>query len=65
MLIMGEHVATMVQLIMGEHVSAILNDQTYICPLGFAATFASSKEKVAHAGSGLVIGAKEQLANSC
>lgn len=41
---MGEHVVTMVQLIMGEHVFAILNDQRYICPLGFPARFVNSKE---------------------
>ncbi len=62
---MGEHVVTMVQLIMGEHVFAILNNQRYICPIEFPARFANSKETVAHAGSGLEFGAKEQLANSC
>lgn len=61
---MGEHVATMVQLIVGGHVLAILNDQRYVCPIGWAAGFASSKEKVARAGSGLEFGAKQQLANS-
>lgn len=49
---MGERVVTMVQLIMGEHVFAILNDQKYVCQL-------------AHAGGGLVFGAKEQRVNSC
>lgn len=65
MLIMGEHVATMVPLIMGEHVLAIHNDQRYICPIGFPAWSTSSKEKVAEAGSGHGFGAIKQLANSC
>lgn len=61
-LIAVEHVATMVQLITEEHVPTNLNDQRYICPVGFPV---SSKEKVVHASSGLELCAEVHPANSC
>lgn len=52
---MAEHVATTARLITEEHVLTNLNDQRYICLIGFPA---GSKVKVAHAGSGLELCAK-------
>lgn len=61
---MVEHVATVGQLIIEEHVVAIPDNRRHCC-IGCPAKFVNGKKKVARAGRGLIVGAKQQRANSC